>query len=105
MRQPFQPGDVKEHQYIVKPEDLAAFGERMIHPVCSTFALGREMEWSSRQFVLEMIEPDEEGVGTFLEISHHSPAVEGEHLLIKATLIEVIDHAINCKLRLRWAIG
>ena len=45
-----------------------------VHPFYSTFALGRDVEWACRQFVLEMKEEDEEGIGTFLNITHKSPA-------------------------------
>ena len=73
MKSIFKPGDIKVWQKEVQPEDVAAFGGEQVHPVCSTFALGREMEWASRLFVLEMREEEEEGIGTFLEIRHKTP--------------------------------
>jgi fluoroacetyl-CoA thioesterase len=101
MKNPFQIGDQKLHHYKVKSADLAGFGNGVVHPVCSTFALGREMEWSSRQFALDMFDDDEEGVGTFLQIQHNSPAVEGEVLLITATLSAVKGHEILCKIEVK----
>ena len=86
------------HRYTVRDGDLARFGPDVVHPVCSTFTLGREMEWSSRKFVLEMIDEDEEGVGTALAIKHHGPAIAGEDLQIVATLSAVVGHEIICKI-------
>ena len=40
----------------------------LVHTVLSTFALGRELEWAARLFVLEMKSVDEEGIGTELFI-------------------------------------
>lgn len=101
MKNPFQIGDTLQHSYVVKSGDLARFGTDLVHPVCSTFALGREMEWSSRQFVLAMIDSDEEGVGTALQVKHHSPAIEGEELVITATLVSAEDHEILCKIEVK----
>ena len=103
MRNPFQIGETKVHRYKVLSTDLAGFGDAVIHPVCSTFALGREMEWSSRMFVLEMIEEDEEGIGTSLQITHHSPALEDEDLTIVATLERIVDNEILCKIKVKVA--
>jgi fluoroacetyl-CoA thioesterase len=101
MKKPFKIGDQQEHSYRVQEADLAKFGSNLVHPVCSTFTLGREMEWSSRLFVLAMTEDDEEGVGTSLYIEHHSPAVVGEELRILATLKAVVKHEILCKIEVR----
>ena len=98
MKNPFKPWAIKSHRYVVKTADLAAFEDKLVHPVCSTFALGREMEWSSRQFILEMIEDDEEAIGTSLKINHKAPAINGEELLIIATLDKVMGHEILCKI-------
>ena len=101
MKNPFVPGDIKAHRYIVQTDDLAAFGSGVVHPVCSTFTLGREMEWSSRMFILEMIEDDEEAVGISLSIDHQSPAIAGEELRITAILDKVIDHKVLCRIEVR----
>lgn len=98
MRNPFTIGDTIKHRYTVAEADLARFGPNVVHPVCSTFTLGREMEWCSRQFVLEMIDSDEEGVGTSLAIKHLGPAVVGEELSLTATLVSVVSHEIICKI-------
>lgn len=80
----FKPGDIKQTSYVVKMEDVAAFKGNVVHPVCATFTLAREIEWSTRQFVLDMRDEDEEGVGTFLTIEHQSPAFVDEDIVFTA---------------------
>ena len=74
MKTLFQPGDQKTFRRLVTPADFAILNGRLIHPLLGTFALGRDMEWTSRLFVEDMLEPGEAGIGTRLEIEHHGPA-------------------------------
>lgn len=99
MKQLFKPGDKKIWQKEVQQTDVAAFDGKQVHPVCSTFALGREMEWASRLFVLEMREEDEEGIGTLLEVQHLSPALVGETLMIEATVDQLQEHELLCNIK------
>ncbi len=101
MKSGFQKGDIRTHTFKVTEADLATFQTGNVHKVCSTFALAREMEWSSRLFVLDMIESHEEGIGTALEIVHHSPAFEGETLDFTATIFELIGHELICDIEVR----
>ena len=94
----FKKGDSKVHVFQVSPEDFAAFDSGVVHKVCSTFALSREMEWSSRLFVLDMIEASEEGIGTFLEIKHISPAFFGSTIEMVATVESFINNELICKI-------
>lgn len=96
MRLLFTKGDKKVHQFGVKSADFAEFEEESVHKVCSTFALAREIEWSSRLFVKEMLEDGEEGIGTKLDISHVGPAFLGETVKIIATFEEIINKEILC---------
>jgi fluoroacetyl-CoA thioesterase len=98
MKNIFNIGDRKVHLKIVETTDLASFKSTMVHPFCSTFVLAREMEWASRLFVLEMLEDDEEGIGTKLEINHLSPALQGEELTIEATISSLNEHEIVCEI-------
>lgn len=98
MKRLFKPGDTKVHTYEVKQADFAGFQSGVVHPVCSTFTLGREVEWSSRLFVLEMTEADEEGIGTLLEIAHLGPAFEGEVMIIKATFDSLLGNELICSI-------
>ncbi|HQQ96311.1 MAG TPA: hotdog domain-containing protein [Cyclobacteriaceae bacterium] len=101
MKYLFKPGDTKEFRTVVKETDQAIFHETLLHPVCSTFALARDIEWSSRLFFIEMKEDDEEGVGTLLEIEHRSPAFVGEELVIKATVARVVGNELICEIEVK----
>lgn len=90
MKNIFKVGDSKVYETDVLEEDLASFNGGLVHPVCSTFSLARDVEWATRQYVLELREEDEEGIGTYLSIEHVSPALSGEHLLIYSE-IEKLD--------------
>jgi len=89
MTNPFRTGDHKIFDHVVEPGDTARFESGIVHPVYSTFALARDAEWSGRLFVLEMKEEDEEGIGTGLDIRHHSPALMGQTVRFTATLAAV----------------
>ncbi|MEY2870608.1 MAG: hypothetical protein RLZZ146_531 [Bacteroidota bacterium] len=89
-------GDVRKITKVVTDADLATFETGNVHPFYATFALGRDVEWACRQFVLEMKEADEEGIGTFLNITHKSPAMLGDTVEIKATLTELHGNTVNC---------
>jgi predicted thioesterase len=96
MKNPFSAGDMKVFEKTVLREDTAVFGAGEVHPVYATFALGRDAEWACRLFVLEMKEEDEEGIGTFLNVEHASPALIGSTVLFKATLKSVDGNSVVC---------
>ena len=101
MKDIFKKGDKKVYKTVVKPEDQAAFHGEVLHPVCSTFALARDIEWSSRLFFIEMKDDDEEGVGTFLEIQHRSPAFVGDELTITATVDTIEGNELMCLIEVK----
>ena len=76
----FKEGDEKTHSFVVGREDFARFDSGLVHELCSTFKLAREMEWAARLFVLDIKEEEEEGIGTFLQINHENPAFENERV-------------------------
>jgi fluoroacetyl-CoA thioesterase len=80
----------KSLTYRVTQHDVAAFNGEVVHAVCSTFTLAREIEWTTRQFVLDIRDDDEEGIGTHVSIDHKSPAFVGEHIIFTAR-IETLD--------------
>lgn len=96
MKNIFKPGDKKKLSYQVKQSDVAAFQGEVVHPVCSTFALAREIEWATRQFVLEIREAHEEGIGTHVSIDHKSPAFVGEEIVINSVIDKLENHEIIC---------
>ncbi len=89
-------GEKIEISKTVEENDLATFETGTVHPFYGTFALGRDVEWACRQFVLEMKEEDEEGIGTFLNITHKSPAMLGQTVRIEAVLTELDGNSVNC---------
>jgi fluoroacetyl-CoA thioesterase len=96
MKKIFKTGDIKEYTHIVVKEDVAAFETGLVHPVYSTFALARDAEWTCRQFVLEMKDEHEEGIGTFIHVNHKSPALIGEEVLFIAVIGAITDNEIIC---------
>jgi len=96
MKRIFSKGDKKVHTFTVGEGDVAAFQGHVVHNVCSTFVLAREIEWSTRLFVLEMTDEDEEGVGTELDIKHKSPAFVGEKVEIHAEVTSFDNHELIC---------
>ncbi len=101
MKVVYKPGDIKIYDKIVSEQDTAIFHGEMLHPVYSTFALSRDFEWSSRLFFLDMKEEDEEGVGTFLQIVHRSPARIGEGVTITATIESITGNELICIIEAR----
>lgn len=97
MKNPFQPGDKKEYQVTVTHDMLAQFEAGVVHEVYGTFALGRDAEWACRLFVLEMLEPGEEGIGAQLTIDHIYPAPVGSKVKFEATLEKVLGNEVVCR--------
>lgn len=101
MIEAFKIGDKKVFSRTVMSEDIASFESGAVHPVYATFALGRDVEWACRLFVLEMKEEHEEGIGTFLHIQHISPALLGQEVCIEATLEELKGNKVNCSFEVK----
>lgn len=92
----FKIGSQKTYSKLVEQADCASFNSSLVHPVYATFALGRDAEWACRLFVLEMKEDQEEGIGTFLNISHKSPALLGSKVEFTATVKSIQKNEIIC---------
>ena len=97
MKTIFKPGDKKEYSKTVMQEDAAVFEAGEVHPLYSTFALGRDAEWVCRLFVLEMKDETEEGIGTMLHIEHLAPALVNSNVKITATVKSIVRNEIICK--------
>ena len=98
MKHLYQVGDTKDLIFSITKKDMAMFNGEVVHPFYSTFSLGRDAEWTCRQFVLDMKEDHEEGIGTFLNIRHKSPALLGEMVRIEA-VIKLLD---GCRIDCDW---
>lgn len=96
MKHIFKTGDVKQYRKVVQTGDVAVFHGEVVHPVCSTFTLAREMEWTTRQFVIDMRDADEEGVGTHISIEHKSPAFVGEEIIFTGRIEQLSGHELIC---------
>ncbi|PVY39018.1 thioesterase family protein [Pontibacter virosus] len=101
MKHPFQIGDTQVYRKTVTAADFARFDDGLVHAVCSTFSLAQAAEWAGRLFVLEMKEEDEEGIGTFLNINHKSPAFENEVVEIIAHLKSQEGNSVICSFEAR----
>lgn len=97
MKSPFKIGDKKFFTKTVAANETATFESGEVHPVYATFALGKDAEWSSRLFVLEMKEDDEEGIGTFLTVYHQSPALVGQEVTFEAEITKLEKNSIECR--------
>ncbi|MGC4022272.1 MAG: hotdog domain-containing protein [Cyclobacteriaceae bacterium] len=98
MKYIFKPGDQKSFTRKVEENDCAIFNGELLHRVCSTFAMARDFEWSSRLFFIDMKEADEEGVGTMLSIDHKSPAFVGEEVTYTATVDSTNKNELICNI-------
>lgn len=99
MKQLFKRGDIKEYTKLVAKSDTAKFNGKEVHPYYSTYALTRDAEWTSRLFVLDMKEVDEEGIGTYVNVIHKSPAPVGAEVRFIATLKDIRKNEIICSIR------
>ena len=96
MKDLFNKGDIKIYSKTVEQVDTATFDSGQVHPVYATFALGRDAEWVCRLFVIDMKEADEEGIGTFIHVNHHSPALIGNTVNFKATFERLEGNHVIC---------
>lgn len=101
MKHVFKPGDRKTYLHRISHADVAAFGGLVVHPVYATFSLARDIEWTTRQFVLDMREEDEEGVGTFLSIDHKGPAFLDEEVVFEAWVDSQDGNELICHYQAR----
>ena len=96
MKDLFNKGDIKIYSKTVEQDDTATFDSGQVHPVYATFALGRDAEWVCRLFVIDMKEADEEGIGTFIHVNHHSPALIGSTVNFNATFERLEGNHVIC---------
>lgn len=99
MINPFKQGDIRHFERKVTDMDTAVFDAGAVHPVLATFALGRDAEWVCRLFVLEMKEAEEEGIGTFLEVKHQSPAFVGDVVMYTGIFEALQGNNIICSFK------
>lgn len=96
MKQIFAPGSKMNYTKIVSRDDIATFESGTVHDVYATFAIARDAEWAGRLFVLEIKDEDEEGIGTFVQVDHHAPALVGETVTFEAIIDELYKNIVGC---------
>jgi fluoroacetyl-CoA thioesterase len=96
MKDIFHKGDTKTFIHKVTKDDTATFESGTVHKVYSTFALGRDAEWCTRLFVIDMKDDDEEGIGTFVNIQHLSPAFVGSEIIFTGIYEELNGNHLTC---------
>lgn len=96
MKNVFSTGAKKSFLHKVVESDMATFESGTVHAVYSTFSIARDAEWCCRLFVLDMKEEDEEGIGTFVNVMHQSPALLGSEVVFEAEIAEMHGNTINC---------
>ena len=96
MKNIWKKGGIKTFIRTVRLEDIAEFEAGEVHAFYSTFALSRDAEWAGRLFVLEMLESDEEGIGTSLQVTHRSPALVGQEVVITSVIDAIEKNKITC---------
>lgn len=89
------------HRHIVGQQDLAHFKLEKVHNVCSTFALAREVEWTTRQYIHKIKSDGEDGIGTMLEIKHHDMALLGEEFIVHSNVEEFKNGELICAFEVR----
>jgi fluoroacetyl-CoA thioesterase len=101
MKQLFSVGDKTSYSAVVTENDVARFQGELVHPVLATFSLARDIEWTTRRFVLQMREEEEEGIGTFVNIEHKGPAFIGETVSYTGCIERIIGNEIVCSVDVR----
>ena len=90
------PDETCTYQRVVEEADVAAFHNEIVHPVYSTFALARDAEFTTRQFIINIADEDEEGIGTSLSINHVNSAFVGEKVEFTGKVISFEKGRLLC---------
>jgi predicted thioesterase len=91
---PFPPA---EHTFLVTEADQPVFDGKVVHHVCSTYALAREFEWAGRRVFLASRPQGSEAIGTQVEVIHKASAHVGTTLTISAEPISYEKGWLVCK--------
>ena len=97
MKRVLEKGETCYYDIIVNKEDVASFHGKIVHNIYSTFALARDAEFSTRQFILMIADADEEGIGISLSIEHIDSAFVGEKIRFQAEVVQFDNKKLICK--------
>ncbi len=85
-------------EIVVRQEYAAVLDRKEIHPVYSTFWLAYHAELAARRAIEPYFDEGENAVGTEISIRHCAMAAIGEHITIKAKVIEAVNSKIVCEI-------
>ncbi len=91
MKSGFEPGIVREIEFVVTEDMCPAFDGVIVHRVYSTWSVAHHFELAARKVLVDFLEEHEEGIGAHLSIDHLAPCRVGCTVRVKAELKEVID--------------
>ena len=85
------------HRHTVTEADVAAFADGVVHRVYGTAAMVRDMEYAARLVLLELLDPEEEGVGAEVWCRHLAAVPVGATVELLATVVEQGDRRLVCR--------
>jgi fluoroacetyl-CoA thioesterase len=77
--------------------DFAELGK--LHPVYATYWMAKHFEEASRKLVLPHLEPEEEGIGSAVNVQHTASALVGMRVTITANFQSLEGRKVVCALR------
>ena len=96
MKPGLKVGQSADVEIAVTSDVLAGFEGETVHELYATSALVHGMEWAARRTILPYLEPQEEGMGCHVEVSHLAMTVPGMKVRIKATIRAVRENKVVC---------
>lgn len=91
-------GNSKTMDVSVTPDMFPVFGGHVVHPVLSTVTMVHYLEWVGRLVILPFLEDGEEGIGGGISVTHRAPAPRGTVVTFTATVIEVLETKVVCRI-------
>lgn len=89
------------YRHTVSEADVAAFATGVVHRVYGTAAMVRDMEYAARLVLLDLLEPEEEGVGAEVWCRHLAPVPVGATVELLAAVVEQDDRRLVCRVEAR----
>ena len=85
----------------VTPEMTARFFDASVHPLYATFAIVEHAEYVSRCLIRSYLMPEEDAVGSSVEVRHIAPAGVGALITHEARFREEKKGRIVCEVEVR----
>ena len=89
MKAGFEPGIVRELNFVVTEDMCPVFDGVVVHRCCSTWTLAHQFELAARMVLVEFLEDHEEGIGSHVSIDHQAPCPVGRSVRVRAELMDV----------------